>query len=477
MASRLAVIGAGWAGLAAARARRRARRPGHAVRDGAAPRRPRARRSNAGSDDGARQRPAHPDRRLQRDAAPDAPRRRRPRRRLLRAAAAPVDARGRGPALPPGAADAGLRRGRCSAARGWSWRDRLALLRAAAGWARARLPLRRRPRPSPSWRARLPAAVRARADRAAVRRRAEHAAAEAQRAGLPARAARRAVRRPRGVRPAAAAPRPERPAAAPALRWLEARRRADPARASGRAIEPAAAADRAGGSTARPSTRWCSPPARSKRRAWWRRIDPAWAARAAALRYEPIVTVYARSAGARLPEPMLALRMPTTSRPAQFVFDRGQLGGPAGPARLRRQRRRRLGRARPRRHRGGDAGAGARRAGLAPGADRCEALRTIVEKRATFRCTPRARPAAGVDRARARRGRRLRRRPLPGHARRRGAQRHGCGTMSLLSDGVMLAMKNRRHAKDRRPRPSPSRCWSAPSPCSTCWPRTRTRCR
>jgi predicted NAD/FAD-dependent oxidoreductase len=54
-----------------------------------------------------------------------------------------------------------------------------------------------------------------------------------------------------------------------------------------------------------------------------------WSHRAAALRYEPIVTLYLRSAGSRLSEPMLVL--PTTPAwPAQFVFDRGQLGGPAG---------------------------------------------------------------------------------------------------------------------------------------------------
>ena len=58
-------------------------------------------------------------------------------------------------------------------------------------------------------------------------------------------------------------------------------------------------------------------------------IAPDWARQAAALRYEPIVTVYLRSEGARLPEPMLALRADANA-PAQFVFDRGQLGGPAG---------------------------------------------------------------------------------------------------------------------------------------------------
>lgn len=56
---------------------------------------------------------------------------------------------------------------------------------------------------------------------------------------------------------------------------------------------------------------------------------PAWARTAAGLRYEPIVTVYLRSEGARLPEPMLALRADAHA-PAQFVFDRGQLGGAPG---------------------------------------------------------------------------------------------------------------------------------------------------
>jgi squalene-associated FAD-dependent desaturase len=55
----------------------------------------------------------------------------------------------------------------------------------------------------------------------------------------------------------------------------------------------------------------------------------AWAATTGALRYEPIVTLYAHSAGCRLPEAMLALAA-DASCPAQFVFDRGQLGGDAG---------------------------------------------------------------------------------------------------------------------------------------------------
>jgi squalene-associated FAD-dependent desaturase len=52
-----------------------------------------------------------------------------------------------------------------------------------------------------------------------------------------------------------------------------------------------------------------------------------------ALRYEAIATVYAYSKGAKLSQPMLALRSDTgehAQSPAQFVFDRGQLGGEQG---------------------------------------------------------------------------------------------------------------------------------------------------
>jgi hydroxysqualene dehydroxylase len=52
-----------------------------------------------------------------------------------------------------------------------------------------------------------------------------------------------------------------------------------------------------------------------------------------ALRYEAIATVYAYSKGAKLSLPMLALRSDTganAQQPAQFVFDRGQLGGEQG---------------------------------------------------------------------------------------------------------------------------------------------------
>ncbi len=59
-------------------------------------------------------------------------------------------------------------------------------------------------------------------------------------------------------------------------------------------------------------------------------LCPEWAQTAAAMRYEPIVTVYLHSEDTRLPRPMLSLRSDAAQSPAQFVFDLGALGGPTG---------------------------------------------------------------------------------------------------------------------------------------------------
>lgn len=136
--------------------------------------------------------------------------------------------------------------------------------------------------------------------------------------------------------------------------------------------------------------------------------DAAWAGRARALAYEPIVTVYATSPGVRLPEPMLMLEADADAgvdagadadadadadahfgkpRPAQFVFDRGALGGPPGLLAFV------VSGAAAWVARGLDATEAAVLAqaddALAPwlGAP-LEPVRTVVEKRATFRCTP-----------------------------------------------------------------------------------------
>jgi predicted NAD/FAD-dependent oxidoreductase len=115
-------------------------------------------------------------------------------------------------------------------------------------------------------------------------------------------------------------------------------------------------------------------------------IAPGWSATAAALRYEPIVTVYLRSAGTRLSEPMLALHS-SDDAPAQFVFDRGRLGGPEGLLAFV------ISGAQPWVERGTEATlqatlAQAQGALAAQLRGPLEAVQTITEKRATFRCTP-----------------------------------------------------------------------------------------
>lgn len=58
-------------------------------------------------------------------------------------------------------------------------------------------------------------------------------------------------------------------------------------------------------------------------------LAPAWSQTAMGLGFEPIITVYLHSPGSALPAPMLALREGPQA-PAQFVFDHGQLGGAPG---------------------------------------------------------------------------------------------------------------------------------------------------
>jgi predicted NAD/FAD-dependent oxidoreductase len=56
---------------------------------------------------------------------------------------------------------------------------------------------------------------------------------------------------------------------------------------------------------------------------------PDWSACAASITYEPIVTVYLRSEGTRLQQPMTAL-IESPQAPAQFVFDHGAMGAKPG---------------------------------------------------------------------------------------------------------------------------------------------------
>ena len=107
-----------------------------------------------------------------------------------------------------------------------------------------------------------------------------------------------------------------------------------------------------------------------------------WSATAAALRFEAITSVYAHATGARLPEPMLALR-PTALRPAQFVFDRGQLDGHHGLLAFVVSASR------------GDRALveqqvlqqASEQLALPP-AQTLQLVQSVVEKRATFACTP-----------------------------------------------------------------------------------------
>ena len=115
-------------------------------------------------------------------------------------------------------------------------------------------------------------------------------------------------------------------------------------------------------------------------------IAPGWAESASAIRYEPIVTVTLRSAGTRLTQAMLALHA-TPSAPAQFVFDLGQLRGLHGVLGFV------ISGARAWVERGQEAVAQATlaQARLELGAQLrgpLEVMRVLTEKRATFVCAP-----------------------------------------------------------------------------------------
>lgn len=106
---------------------------------------------------------------------------------------------------------------------------------------------------------------------------------------------------------------------------------------------------------------------------------PAWVAAAEGLRYEAIATVYTQGATRALNAPMVALRN-GPQFPAQFVFDRGQLGGPQGLLAFvvsanntdREQLQLQV----------------LAQAASQLGETSLRVLQTVVEKRATFACTP-----------------------------------------------------------------------------------------
>jgi squalene-associated FAD-dependent desaturase len=108
----------------------------------------------------------------------------------------------------------------------------------------------------------------------------------------------------------------------------------------------------------------------------------AWLVLTRALRFEAITTVYVSAPGAHLAQPMLALHAssPDGDAPAQFVFDRGQLGGPAGLLAFVVSAST------------GDSAALTQavltQARHQLGLTDLRAIQTIVEKRATFACLP-----------------------------------------------------------------------------------------
>ncbi|MDB5943373.1 MAG: hypothetical protein JWQ13_2939 [Ramlibacter sp.] len=102
-----------------------------------------------------------------------------------------------------------------------------------------------------------------------------------------------------------------------------------------------------------------------------------WLAHTEALTHEAIATVYAMG-GPRLALPMLALHS-SQAAPAQFVFDRGQLGGPAGLLAF-------VVSASPRDRDTLQEQVMAQAAAL--GWSGLQPLQTVVERRATFACTP-----------------------------------------------------------------------------------------
>ncbi|MBB2486060.1 FAD-dependent oxidoreductase [Mitsuaria sp. WAJ17] len=115
-------------------------------------------------------------------------------------------------------------------------------------------------------------------------------------------------------------------------------------------------------------------------------IAPAWSTQAAALRYEPIVTVYLRAEG-RLPFPMVALQE-SAEAPAQYLFDHGLLG--LQPGRFAAV----VSGAAPWLERGQGGTTVCAEAALAQVMSQAPQLsglrleRAVAEKRATFACTP-----------------------------------------------------------------------------------------
>jgi len=290
---------------------------------------------------------------------------------------------GRGLRLPPGPAALVFALG-VMGARGWTWRDKLALLRAAGGWALAGF--RCAPGTSVDTLCRsLPPAVRElmidplcvaalntpapQAD-AAVLLRVLKDALFGGTGGADLLLPRRSL--------GALLP-------APALAWLRARGAAVRLGTRVQALQADADAGwRVDGEPFDTVVLACTAAEAAR---LTQAIAPGWAAQAQALRYEPIVTVYLQAPGARLAAPMMAL-VEGPDAPAQFAFDHGALGATPGVFAFV------VSGAQPWVDRGLDTTAAAVLqqalqafpAGTWPQAP--TVLRCVAEKRATFRCVP-----------------------------------------------------------------------------------------
>jgi squalene-associated FAD-dependent desaturase len=284
-------------------------------------------------------------------------------------------------------------------ARGWRWGDRLALLRAAAGWRRAGF-VCDESLTVVGLCAALPARVRQDFIEPLCVAALNTPVAEAS-ARVFLRVLRDALSGPPGSADLLL-PRTDLSALlpAPALRWLQARGAA--IRLGGRvdALRWQAPHWRIGGEPFRhvvlavpapaaarvltASAAWAPPPQADALRAWSRA--------AAALRHEAIATVYALaendSSQRPWPAPMLALRA-DEGAPAQFVFDHGALASSAADAAQEQTGARLLAFV--------ISAARMDRAALEQAVQRqaqeqlgiaARPLRTIIEKRATFACTP-----------------------------------------------------------------------------------------
>lgn len=306
-----------------------------------------------------------------------------------------IDAQGRGLSLPPGPALPGFVRG-VLAARGWSVRERLALLHAAGGWLLRGFRCDERLTVA-DLTASLPATLRRTLIEplcvAALNTPAQQASAQVFL---------RVLRDALFAGPGASdllLPRVDLGVLWPdaAAAWLSARGAVLQTGRRVNAIEPEAGGWRVDGALFDRVVLACSAVEAARLAA---PHAPAWAGQASALRYEPIVTVLLQAPGARLPAPMLALDACDAASPAQYVFDLGQLRDPMREPGALGTLAFVISGAADAIARGLDATAEAVRLQATAQLGRClpsepRLLRVLSEKRATFLCTPGLRRPGG----------------------------------------------------------------------------------